>query len=217
MGTVEGRERAQRLALMVGVTIVGMAVALGVFIQVVSRDPGPPEDFPRAIALPALYATTGLLPIVGAIQRRPAIVVAAGVLCLVGTVLSVATVAFAVPGLVLILLSLRIRGSRRSGAEAIIAAAAVLLVVSAGIALLGMTEGRCWQATGSPTNPTYTVIPCGQGVVGAASQTYASGFDSGVLTRAGGLVEVALLVAALTLTAVTGRPLTGAGLPPSMD
>jgi len=61
-----------------------------------SRDPRPPEDMPRAIAIPALYAVMGLLAIIGALQHRPAIVVAAGVLCLTGTILSVATIEFAV-------------------------------------------------------------------------------------------------------------------------
>jgi hypothetical protein len=216
MSTVEGRDQARRLALMVGFVVVAMAVALGVFIQFVSRNPGPPEDVPRAIAIPALYATIGLLAIIGAIQRRPAIVLAAGVLCLIGTMLSVATIAFAVPGLVLILLSMRVHAlPRRLWSEAVIAAAAVLLVVAAAIGLLGMTEGRCWQATGSPSNLTYTVIPCGRGVVGAASQTYAGGFDSGVLTRAGGLVELILLLSALGLTALTPRPRASAGLLPS--
>ena len=204
---------------MVGVVVLGLAVALGVFIQYQSRDPRPPEDVPRALAIPALYATMGLLALIGALQRRPPIVVAAGVLCLVGTIVSVATIEFAVPGLLLILLGSRIQAlpvRRRS--EAVIAAAAVLLVVSAAIALLGMTEGRCWQATGSPADPTYTVIPCGsQPVLVAGGQTFASGFDSGVLTTGGGLVEAVLLLGALTLAAVTGRTPTSAGVLPSSD
>ena len=106
----------------------------------------------------------------------------------------------------------------RRRSEAVIAAAAVLLVVSAAIALLGMTEGRCWQATGSPADPTYTVIPCGsQPVLVAGGQTFASGFDSGVLTTGGGLVEAVLLLGALTLAAVTGRTPTSAGVLPSSD
>lgn len=204
---------------MVGVVVLGLAVALGVFIQYQSRDPRPPQDVPRALAIPALYATMGLLALIGALQRRPPIVVAAGVLCLVGTIVSVATIEFAVPGLLLILLGSRIQAlpvRRRS--EAVIAAAAVLLVVSAAIALLGMTEGRCWQATGSPADPTYTVIPCGsQPVLVAGGQTFASGFDSGVLTTGGGLVEAVLLLGALTLAAVTGRTPTSAGVLPSSD
>jgi hypothetical protein len=207
MSAAGGRDRARRLVLMVGVVVLGLAVALGVFIQYQAGDPGPPEDVPRAVAIPALYAAMGLLAIIGALQRRPAIVVGAGVLCLVGTILSVATIEFAVPGVVLILLGFRIQAlPRRLRSEAVIAAAAVLLVMSAAIALLVMTEGRCWQATGSPADPTYTVIPCGgEAVLVAGGQTFASGFDSGVLTTSGGLAEAVLLLGALWLVAVTGR------------
>ncbi len=204
---------------MVGVVVLGLAVALGVFIQYQPRDLRPPEDVPRALAIPAVYATMGLLAIIGALQRRPAIVVAAGVLCLVGTILSVATIEFAVPGVLLILLGSRIQAlPTRHRSEAVIATAAVLLVVSAAIALLVMTEGRCWQATGSPTDPTYTVIPCGgQAVLVPGGQAFASGFDSGVLTTGGGLVEAVLLLGALTLAAVTGRTPTSTGFQPSID
>jgi hypothetical protein len=110
------------------------------------------------------------------------------------------------------------------------AAAAVLLVVSAAIALLVMTGERCWQATGSPADPTYTVIPCGgqtvlvaggQTSVGSGSvaggQTFASGGDSGVLTTGGGLVEAVLLAGALTLTAITGRTPASMVIQPSID
>jgi hypothetical protein len=204
---------------MVGVLVLGLAVALSVFIQYQARDPRPPEDVPRALAIPALYATMGLLAIIGALQRRPAIVVAAGVLCLVGAILSVATIEFAVPGILLILLGSRIQAlPTRHGSEGVIAAAAVLLVVSAAIALLALTGERCWQAMGPPTDPTYTVIPCsGQTVLVAGGQTFASGSESGVLTTGGGLAEALLLLGALTLTAVTGRTPTSADVLPSVD
>ena len=207
MSAAGGRDQAPRLVLMVGVVVLGLAVALGVFIQYQAGDPRPPEDVPRALAIPALYATMGLLAIIGALRRRPAIVVGAGVLCLVGTILSVATIEFAIPGVVLVLLGSRIEAvPTRLRSEAAIAAAAVLLVVSAAIALLVMTQGRCWQATGSPADPTYTVIPCGgEAVLVGGGQTFASGFDSGLLTTGGGLVEAVLLLGALSLATVTGR------------
>ena len=161
----------------------------------------------------------GLLAIIGALQRRPAIVVAAGMLCLVGAIFSVATIEFAVPGVLLILLGSRIQTlPARHRSEAVIAAAAVLLVVSAAVALLVMTGERCWQATGSPADPTYAVIPCGgQAVLVAGGQTFASGSDSGVLTTGGGLVEAVLLLGALTLTAVTGRTPTSTDFQPLVD
>src|SRR5664279_3575277 len=144
-------QRAPRLAVLVGVAVLGLAVALSVFIRYLSMDLGPPDDVPRAIAIPALYATMGLLALIGAVQRRPAIVVAAGVLCLVGAILSVATIAFAVPGVLLILLGSRIQVlPTRQRSDAVVAATAVLLVVSAAVAVLAMTTVRCWQAAGSP-------------------------------------------------------------------
>ena len=192
---------------MVGFVVVGMAVALGVFIQYLASGSRAPEDIPRAIAIPAVYGTIGFLSIVGALQRRPAIVVAAGVLCLVGTALSVATIVFGVPGVVLILLGPRIRaGRRRQWLETVIAAVTIPLVVGAAMAVLSVTEERCWRATGSPSNPTYTVVPCtAQIVIGAGDHAFAGGSDSAVLTWAGGLLEAALLLGALTLTLATDQ------------
>jgi hypothetical protein len=219
MKAIGGRDRAQRSVLKVGVVVLGLAVALSFFIGYQLRDPGPPEDIPRAIAIPALYATMGLLAIIGGLQRRPASVVAAGVLCLAGTILSIATIEFALPGILLILFGLRLQArpaQRRP--EALIAAAAVLLVVSAAVALLAMTEARCWQATGSPANPTYALIQCtSQAGLVAGGQTFASGFDSGELTIGGGLVEAVLLLGALALTATTGRTRPGVSVLPSID
>lgn len=41
---------------MVGLVLVGLAVALGIFIGSQLRDPRPPEGLPRAIAIPALLS-----------------------------------------------------------------------------------------------------------------------------------------------------------------
>jgi hypothetical protein len=217
MSTTDGSERTRHLALAVGVAVVGLAVAVGIFIRYQARDPGPPEEVPRALAISALYATIGLFAIVGAFQRRPAIVAAAGVLCLAGSILSIATIEFAVPGFALIMLASRLQAlPARYGLEAVIAVAAVVLVVGAAVALLGMTGEACWQATGSTADPTYTTIPCAGGASASGSvgagQTFASGSDGGALTTRGGAVEAILLLSALTLTAVTGRARTATGV-----
>ncbi len=206
-------DRNVRPAVWVSIVIVGLSVAVGLFIQVQSQDPSPPEDMPRAIAIPALYATMGLLAVVGALQRRPAIVVAAGLLCVVGAILSIATIEFVVPGIILIALGAGIEGRPgRRRREAVIAAVAVVLVIGAGVALLSMTEGRCWEAAGSPADPVYTVIPCGgESVIPSGGSTFASGFDSADLTVRGGLSETVLLLSALGLAALTGR---GRGVKP---
>ena len=219
MRTTGRSDRARGLVLAVGVAVLGLSVALGVFIQRQSGDPRPPEDVPRALAIPALYATMGLLAIIGALQRRPAIVVGAGVLCLAGMILSVATIGLAVPGLVLVLAGPRIRAlPAPRGSEAASAAAAVLLVAGAAVALIAMTGERCWQATGSPAAPIYTVISCaGPGILVSGGQAFASGSDSGALTTGGGLVEATFLISALSVAVVTGRTRTGAGVRTAAD
>ena len=201
---------------MTGLVVVGMAVALGVFIQIQEHG-GPPEDVPRSIAIPALYATAGIVAILASYQRRPLVVMAAGVVCLVGIILSVAAFPFAAPGILLIALGARMvpasDNCRRDGA---VAAAVVVLIVGAGVALLATTGGRCWEETGTVDSPTYTVTACdggtgaqgeGQtvgGQTGSGAEVIGSGYDGGALTLTGAGLETVLLLAALGLVAVTG-------------
>jgi hypothetical protein len=149
----------------------------------------------------------GLLAVIAALQRRPTVVVATGVLCLVGSILSIATLEFVVPGIALVALGSRIEGHPgRRRHEAAIACAATLLVIGAAVGLLSTTEGRCWTAAGSPADPNYTVVPCGgQTVIPADGSTFASGFDSGVLMARGGLIDAVLLAGTLGLVTLTGR------------
>jgi hypothetical protein len=206
------------LALVVGLVVVGMAVALGAFIQLQGHAGGPPEDAPRWIAIPALYATAGMVAIIASLQRRPLIVTGAGIVCLVGSILSVATIMFAIPGVALLALSARtVTEADRGRRDGVVAAGVVVLVIGAGVALLATTGQRCWEETGTATSPTYTVTACGDGAsstgggrsvgggAAAGTQVIGSGYDSGVLTTTGGLTEAALLLGALALVILTGR------------
>jgi hypothetical protein len=223
MSATGAQDRPRRLAALVGLVIVGMAFVLGIVIQNQPRDPGPPDDLPRALAFLAAYAAPGLLALLGAFQGRPAILAAAGLLSLAGSMLSAATIAFAVPGVVLILLGLRMRhGRTHSRYELVIAAVVVLLVGGGGVAPLVMAEERCWQATkSSATPPVYTdfiTISCSDdGASDEGGQTLATGSEGGVLTTNGGLVEMVLLLGALTLTAVSGRTRTSTGDVPAIN
>lgn len=204
-------DRRVRRVVWVGLVVVGLSVAIGVFIQAQARDLGPPDVVPREIAIPALYATMGLLAIIGALERRPAIVIVAGVLCLAGSILSFATLEFVVPGIALMVLGAGIHGRPRPRLrEAAIAGAATGLVIGAAVVLLSTTEGRCWTATGSPADPSYTVITCvGESVIPSGDSTFASGSDSADLTLRGGVGEVVLLVAALGLAMLDRRDPAG--------
>ena len=210
---------------MVGLVVVGMAVALGVFIRLQEHG-GAPEEVPRSIAIPALYATAGIAAIIASVQRRPLIVMGAGVVCLVGIILSVAAFPFAAPGIVLLALGARMQPGidhgRRDGA---VAAAVVVLIVGAGVALLATTGERCWVETGTLASPTYTVTACdagsgsqggGQSVggeTGNGAEVIGSGYDSGMLTFTGAALEGALLLAALTLVVVTGSGASWSTIP----
>ncbi len=224
MADLSGTDRTDvtaRLAAMVGIVVIGMAVALGVFIQLQEHG-GPPEVVPRSVAIPVLYATAGLIAIIASIQRRPLIVMGAGVVCLVGIILSVAAFPFAAPGILLVALGARMAPvsgqGRRDGA---VAAAVVVLVVGAGVALLATTGERCWEATGTLASPTYTVTACdvgtgaqggGQSVGGETGngvEVIGSGYDSGVLTFTGAALEGALLLFAIALVVATGRGAAG--------
>ena len=210
---------------MVGLVVVGMAVALGVFIQLQDHR-GPPEDVPRSIAIPALFATAGIAAIIASYQRRPLVVMGAGVVCLVGIILSVAAFPFAAPGILLVALGARITAVAGSGRrDAAVAAALVVLVVGAGVALLATTGGRCWEETGTTASPTYTVTACHDGTgaqgggqaiggeTGNGVEVIASGYDGGVLTFTGAALETALLLVALAFVAVTGSRAAGSAIP----
>jgi hypothetical protein len=150
----------------------------------------------------------------------------AGVVCLVGIILSVAAIPFAAPGILLVALGARITADAGSGRQdAAVAAALVVLVVGAGVALLATTGGRCWEETGTAASPTYTVTACddwtgarggGQaigGETGNGVEVIASGYDGGVLTFTGAALETALLLVALAFVAVTGSRAAGSVIP----
>jgi len=206
------RDPPARAAVLVGVALLGLTIALAVFIEFLahSGDLGPPDDVPRAIAIPAVYATLGVLAILAARQGRRAVVLGVGLVCLAGAFLSAATVLFAIPGLILLALSRQIAATHRGRFDILVAAAVVVLVAGAAIALLGTTEGRCWEAHGSPADPTYVTIACSdQPVIVGSGDTFASGFDGGVLTARGAFIEAVMLLAAIGLVAATGRQSAG--------
>jgi len=220
-GIADRADGAARLAGMVGLVVVGMAVALGAFIQLQDHG-GPPEVVPRSVVIPALYATAGVVAIIASYQRRSPVVMAAGVACLVGIILSIAVIPFVIPGILLLATGARITpDAGRPGRDGAVAAAVVVLIVGAGVALLATTGGRCWEETGTAASPTYTVTACdngsgaegnGQAVggeAGSGTEVIGSGYDGGALTLTGAALEAALLLVTITLVVATAR--AGAG------
>ena len=210
----------ERLATAVGIVVIGLSVILAVFVTAIRRDLGPPEVVPRGLALGALYATAGTVAILGARRHRPGLVTAAGFACLLGSFLSIATIGFVIPAILLIAIGFRggVASTRASGARDVLAGAAiaavvVALIVAGGLSLLGLTETRCWVATGTAANPVYEIVPQGEGIspVGGSSGAFASGCDGGALTLVGVAAEALLLV--VGDLAGGGRPTAAAPIP----
>jgi hypothetical protein len=211
----------QRLAAAMALTVIGLAVGLGIFIQWNQGQTLRTDDVPRAIAVPAPFAATGLVALVGALQRRRWIVMTAGVLCIAGIALSYATLVFILPGLILGLVALRLRPgvAENVPGEILVAVLTFVLIVGSVVALLTMTEPRCFEVLGSPASPTIHLIPCGSEptLVGGPGGGFASGEDSAALTLRGVAVEGALLLIAVALVVATGRGSRAAETAPTVD
>jgi len=95
MRTTGEPDRARNLALMVGVAVLGLAVALSIFIQYQARDPRPPEDVPRAPRDSCSLCNDGSPRDYRGVTAPAGDRDGGGLLCLVGSILSVATIEFA--------------------------------------------------------------------------------------------------------------------------
>lgn len=164
-----------------------LAGILGAFLMVATDPTG--DAVPRPIVLAVLYATPGLIGLIGVRARRPWVLVAAALPLLPGSVLSYGvTLVFVAPAAVMLIgASDMHRASGRQGNRAWGAAAA--FVVAALVILAG------WAAVIGLTEPGCVAIPGGE----SCSSAYVS--------IRGVLVAGACLLCALAIAA------WGAGLP----
>jgi hypothetical protein len=152
------------------------------------------DAVPRPLVLAMLYASPGVIALVGTWRREPLVVAAAAVPLAFGSFLSWAfvTLPFLIPAAILMVGSEGIgrpgsRGRAANAATILAAAASSVLVVVAGWAVLsGFTSDTCTGGEG--------VTSCGTGLIAT----------NGVLV-AGGLLAAAILFALLA-TAIPRRP-----------
>ena len=135
---------AQRLGRLGIASDVLLAATLAVFVQ---GNAGGHLDFaPRSLALLALYTAPGLVATCGLLGRRRSFVLAAALALVPGSVLSMAgvTLVFVLP-IVLLAASAASLGSPRTGPVVEIGEAlvAIVLLVAAGVAMLGLTTSGC--------------------------------------------------------------------------
>lgn len=134
--------RLGRLAVTIELLFIGI---LTVWLAL-NTDSGA-DVVPRPIALLLLYATPGIVALFGLIGRRRSLVFAAAVVLLPGSVISIVTVIFFLPAILLWLTSLLMaapgdgRGSRLTGALEIVIACCLML--GAAVALFSTTAAGC--------------------------------------------------------------------------
>lgn len=197
---------AERIGLAMSLTIAAVGL---VILALVPRDSrlGPPGDLRLAVAGLAIVAVA-LVGTAGAVRDRPVMLATAGIVCILGAYLSVATLWLVVPGLVLIGCAISMdRGigtSWRDLARGAIVAAGLVVGTTLGIG----GEERCWTASGSLDNPVYTIVPATDGgvqEVGGPDGSFASGCDGGFVSTADA-APVAALLAGASLLAWASRP-----------
>jgi hypothetical protein len=198
---------AERIGLAMSLTIATVGL---VILALVPRDSrlGPPGDLRLAVVGLAIVALA-LVGAAGAVRDRPVMLASAGIVCIPGAYLSVATLWLVVPGLVLIGCAIsmdrRIGTSWRDLALGAIVAAGLVVGTTLGIG----GEERCWIASGSLDNPVYTIVPAtdrGVQEVGGPDGSFASGCDGGVVSTADAAPAAALLAGA-SLLAWASRPI----------
>jgi hypothetical protein len=160
-----------------------LAVILGAFLAVATDSTG--AAFPRPLVFTLLYATPGVVGLLGARSRRRSLLVAAVLPLIPGSVLSfsLVTLIFVVPA---VLMAAGAAGIARSGIRA------QSVVMTVGIAALIVGAG--WTMLLGITRDT-----CGSGLGGASS------CGTGLISFEGVLVGLVLLGTAVALAAWWSR------------
>lgn len=183
---------ARRLGWFAVIADVAITAILTAFLLIATD--GQLDAVPRPIALLALYASPGVIGAIGVARERRSLLLAAAIVLVPGSVLSMAgvTLVFVLP-MVLFAAAAASMGAARGGLVAAIAETTVVagLVLAAGFALFALTGNSCATSDGATS--------CG----------------SGLLTVQGVAVELGLLAAAILFAGWRARLSTGLGRRPA--
>jgi len=201
--------RRRRLGFVLAAAIAALAVAIAVYPLVQPGGPGEyrwPGIIPRPIIIAALLGLPAGLAAIAAFRGSRPIFMAAGVVCLLQSIvgaLSGVTLGFLIPGILLLVLGLDRTSVAPPGTTRRRAWLASVLVVGLGIAAwiapFANTETVCWTAQrGADCNPVYTRIP-ETDTLGVGTGDLASGCDGGTFTLEGLLLAGVLGIGALAI------------------
>jgi hypothetical protein len=221
--------KRRRLGYLVAAAVAALAVVVAAFplIQEAgSGDLSGPDIVPRPIVIGLLLAMPGALALIAALRGSRPIFIAAGVLCLLQSIVgafSGVTLGFIIPGILLVAVGLErassdsLRPTRRR--EWLAAAFVVGLGIAAWVVPLALSETVCWIARAGPDgNPVYTVIP-NTDTLTVGLGDIASGCDGGTFTIQGLMLAGVLMIGALAMAGLgssstdTARPLRAPEMP----
>lgn len=221
--------KRRRLGYVLAATISALAVVVAAFPLIQeggAGNLGGPDIIPRPIVIGLLLAMPGALAFIAALRGSRPIFIAAGVLCLLQSIvgaLSGVTLGFLIPGILLISIGLERpsgdsqRPTRRR--EWLAAAFVVGLGIAAWVVPLALSETVCWIARAGPDgNPVYTIIP-NTDTLTVGLGDIASGCDGGTFTLQGLMLAGVAMIGALAMaglgssTTDDARPLRAPEMP----
>ena len=206
--------KRRRLGYVLAAAIAALAVVVAAFPLIQeggSGDLSGPDIVPRPVVIGLLLAMPGALALIAALRGSRPIFIAAGVICLLQSIvgaLSGVTLGFLIPGILLIALGLE-RGSsdaprptRRR--EWLAAAFVVGLGIAAWVVPLALSETVCWIARAGPDgNPVYTIIP-NTDTLTLGLGDIASGCDGGTFTLQGLMFAGVVMIGSLAIAGLGG-------------
>jgi hypothetical protein len=221
--------KRRRLAYVLAATIAALAVVVAAFPLIQEGGSGElsgPDIVPRPIVIGLLLALPAGLVAIAAIRGSRPIFVAAGVLCLLQSIVgafSGVTLGFLIPGILLISIGLDRASNDSPQPTRRREWFAALLVVGLGIASwvvpFALSETVCWIArSGLDGKPVYTIIP-NTDTLTVGLGDIASGCDGGTFTLQGLMVAGVLAIGALAIAGLSGsstgdvRPLRAPEMP----
>jgi hypothetical protein len=196
------------LGLGVAVVIAAYAGLLGLVAANGRTDEVGPSSIASSLMLVALLSLPAAIAAIGAVRRSQALLTAAGVLCLVQSVIafSGATIPFAIPGIALLTLASRTGRGPLPGRAGVGAIGVIALAVASWFALLGLTETVCWVArAGADGALVYTRVPVADTMTLQVGDA-ADGCDGGAATAQGIALAAMLAVGAVVVAGRSSRP-----------
>jgi hypothetical protein len=194
--------RRRRLGFVLTATIAVLAVTVASLplLQAGIDSPAGPAIVPRPIVIALLLALPAGIAAIAAFRGSPPLFVAAGVLCLLQSIVAFSgvTLGFVIPGILLVALGLE-RTTSNGRRTWIAAACTIGLGIAAWVAPFATSETACWIASEEPEGTlTYRRVPESDTVTLGLGDV-AGGCDGGSFTLEGLLLAGIFAVGALAI------------------